>query len=81
MVRNRVFRGTLADNAYVSATRWKRGSTVSVLVLRSTPGAPHLPPGPLPLPVWERKGECGMWERTHIGNLPRNGRTGTVRTQ
>jgi hypothetical protein len=26
-------------------------------VLRRMPGGPHLPPGPLPLPLGERKGE------------------------
>jgi len=31
--------------------------TVSGPVLRSRLGDPNLPPGPLPLPVWERKGE------------------------
>jgi hypothetical protein len=50
-------RETVAGNACVSATRWQRVSTVSVPVLRCTPGGPHLPPYPLPLPVGERKGE------------------------
>jgi len=76
-----MLRETWAGNACVSATRWNRVATGSASVLRSTPGTPHLPPRPLPLPVWERKGECGVRERTHIGNLPRNGRTGTVRTR
>ncbi len=40
---------------------------VSEPVLRSTPGGPHLPPGPLPLPVGERKGERGT-ERKNAGN-------------
>jgi len=52
-----VVRETVAGNAYVSATRWQRVSTVSVPVLRCTHGGPHLPPYPLPLPVGERKGE------------------------
>ncbi len=52
----RMVRETVAGNECVAATRWKRVSTVSVPVLRSTPGGPHLPPYPLPLPVGERKG-------------------------
>ncbi len=68
----------VAGNAYVSATRWKRVVTVSGPVLRSTPGAPHLPPCPLPLPRGERKGEQGVRERQNTGNPSRNGRIGTV---
>jgi hypothetical protein len=59
MVRSRVFRGRLVGNVCVSATRWNRVAPVSALVLRRTPGGPHLPPCPLPLPVEERKGEGG----------------------
>ena len=42
---------------------------------------PHLPPSPLPLPHGERKGEDMARERKNIGNLLRNGRTGTVRAR
>jgi hypothetical protein len=51
----------VAGNACVSATRWNRIATVATSVLRRTPGGPHLPPGPLPLPVGERKGERAAW--------------------
>ena len=68
----------VAGNAYVSATRWQRVVTVSGPVLRSTPGDPHLPPCPLPLPRGERKGERGVRERQNSGNPSHNGRTGTV---
>jgi|GEM_PF-2760167 len=71
MVRNRVFRGTLAGNAGVSATRWNRGATVSVPVLRRTPGGPHLPPSLLPLPVGERKGERAARGERRSSNLSR----------
>ncbi len=38
-------------------------------------------PHPLPLAVWERKGERGVQERKHIDNLPCSGCTGAVRTR
>jgi len=60
-----IVRGTLAGNVCVSATHWNRVATMSAPVLPSTPDSPHLPPGPLPLPHGERKGERGDWrERT-----------------
>jgi len=67
-------RRALAGNAYGSAT-------VAAPVLRSTVGGPHLPPGPLPLPHGERKGEHRVLARKNIGNPLRNGRTGTVRAR
>ncbi len=53
-------RETVAGNACVSATRRKRGATVSASVLRSMPGDPHLPSGPFPLPHGEKKGKDGV---------------------
>ncbi len=51
MVRNIVFRGTLAGNACVSTAQWKRVAT----------GCPHLPPSPPSSP----RVEGGGWrERT-----------------
>ncbi len=38
---------------------WLEVAPVSALVLRRTAGGPHLPPGPLPIPHGERKGERG----------------------
>jgi hypothetical protein len=61
----------VAGNACASATRWKKVSTVSVPVLRRTPGGPHLPPGPLPLPVGERKGERAAWGKRRSPNPSR----------
>ncbi len=50
MVRNGVFRGTLA-----SPLRNGQGLTVLGPVLRRTPGAPHLPPSILLFPTGRRK--------------------------
>jgi len=71
-------RETLVDNACVSPA-------VSASVLWSTPGGPHLPPGPLPLPRCGRgrgrgRGEGGLRARVRIPrartytDLPRCGR-------
>ncbi len=57
-----LFMGTLAGIICVSATRWNSVLTVSVPVLRSTPGGPHLPPAPLPLSRGDRKGERSVAE-------------------
>jgi hypothetical protein len=48
-------------------------------VLRCTPGAPHLPPRPLPLPQEERKGSVGWLASKNVGNSLRNGRICTLR--
>jgi len=52
-------RGMVVGNTSLSSTRWKRLASDSAPVLRCTPGAPHLPPRPLPLPQEERKGSVG----------------------
>ncbi len=52
-------REPVAGTAYVSATRWNRVATVAASVLRRTPGAPHLPPGPLPFPCGRNVGRRG----------------------
>jgi hypothetical protein len=52
-------RQTEVGNTSLSSTRWKRLASDSAPVLRCTPGAPHLPPRPLPLPQEERKGSVG----------------------
>jgi hypothetical protein len=39
-------------------------------VLRCTPGAPHLPPRPLPLPQEERKGSVGGGWRARTLAIP-----------
>jgi len=56
-------RRTLAGKACVSATCGTTVSTVSAPVLRSTPGDPHLPPSPLPLPRCGR-GRGGLCAHT-----------------
>ncbi len=50
----------LAGDETTCAALHRRVLTVSVLVLRGTPGSPHLPPNPLPLPQGERKREGGV---------------------
>jgi len=63
-----VFRGMVAGNACVAATRWQTVLTVSGPGLRRTPGGPHLPPSPLPLPRW-RRGRGGMVTSAPSPNL------------
>ncbi len=57
MVRNSMFQGALVGNLCVSATRWKRLSTVSGPVLRSMPGSSHLPLQPSFLSHQRRRGK------------------------
>jgi hypothetical protein len=66
-------------NTSLSSTRWKRLASDSAPVLRCTPGAPHLPPRPLPLPQEERKGSVGWLASKNVGNSLRNGRICTLR--
>lgn len=64
MARSVVFRETLACNACISATRWKMVLTVSVPVLQSTPGAPHLPLAPFLFHTGKGRMLWGWRERT-----------------
>ena len=72
-------RQTEVGNTSLSSTRWKRLASDSAPVLRCTPGAPHLPPRPLPLPQEERKGSVGWLASKNVGNSLRNGRICTLR--
>jgi len=50
--RNSCVLGARASGPHLNG--WNRGALVAVPVLRRTPGGPHLPPSPLPLPRWGR---------------------------
>ncbi len=50
--RNSCVLGARASGPHLDG--WNRGALVAVPVLRRTPGGPHLPPSPLPLPRWGR---------------------------
>jgi len=50
MVYNSGFRGTAGGQRLRPRDRWNRVATVAGPVLPGTPGGPHLPPSPLPLP-------------------------------